>query len=182
MFGEDLGSGGKMFGAVAELASAEALFPRLGETLGRGEVTGWTAKGAAEAIVDLPDLDDLLQRRADEVGKALPGILTERTESRVGLAGGGEPRIPGGRRPKQWIEIEVEAEVALHRGGGKEGVVPNQLAVTDGQSDGVTANPAGELAGHGLIPAEGLAAQEGSGQIERRGELQGRHDGEKLRA
>ena len=93
MFGEDLGGGGKMFGAVAELASAEALFPRLGETLGRGEVTGWTAKGAAKALVDLADLDNLLEGGADEVGKALPGILTERTESRVGLAGLGEPRV-----------------------------------------------------------------------------------------
>ena len=46
----------------------------------------------------------------------------------------------------------------------------------------MTVNPTGELAGCGLVPAKGLSAQEGGGQIERNGELQGWHLGEKLKA
>ena len=46
----------------------------------------------------------------------------------------------------------------------------------------MTTNPAGELAGSGLVPGKGLPAQEGGGQIERNGELQGWHLGEKLKA
>ena len=41
--------------------------------------------------------------------------------------------------------------------------------------------PAGELARRGFIPAKGLPAKEGGGQIERNGELQGGHGGEKLK-
>jgi hypothetical protein len=55
------------------------------------------------------------------------------------------------------------------------------LPVADGQGDGVPANPTGELARRGLIPTKGLPAKEGGGQIERNGELQRWHDGEKLK-
>ena len=52
----------------------------------------------------------------------------------------------------------------------------------DGEGDGLASDPAGKLSGGALVPAEGLAAQERSGKVERNGELQGRHDGEKLKA
>ena len=69
----------------------------------------------------------------------------------------------------------------LKGGGGKKGIVPDQLAVTDRQGDGMATNPAGKLAGGGLVPAKGLTSQERGGQIERNGELQGGHGGEKLK-
>jgi len=149
--------------------------------LGRGEVTGWTAKGAAKALVDLADLDDLLQRRADKVGEALPRILAQGAEAGVGFAGLGEPRVMRMGQSQERIEIQVEAEVTFKGRGRKNGVVPNQLAVTDRQGDRIAADPAGKFAGGGLVPAKGLASQERGGQIERNGELQGGHRGEKLR-
>ena len=78
--------------------------------------------------------------------------------------------------------MQIEAEVVLKGGGSKKGIVPNQLAVPDRQSDGMATNPASKLAGGGLVPAKGLTSQERGGEIERNGELQGRHDGEKLKA
>jgi len=53
--------------------------------------------------------------------------------------------------------------------------------VADRQGDGMATNPAGELAGGGFVPTKGLASQERGGQIERNGELQGGHGGEKLK-
>jgi len=68
----------------------------------------------------------------------------------------------------------------LQSGAGKEGIVPDQAGVADSKGDGLAVDPAGELSRGGFVPAEGLAAEEGGGQIERNGELQGGHDGEKL--
>ena len=97
------------------------------------------------------------------------------------MAGLGKPRILGGVGAEQRFELQIQAEVVLQRGRRKRGIVPNQLAVPDRQGDGVATNPTGELARGELIPAKGLAAEEGGGEIERNGELQGRHDGEKLK-
>ena len=69
----------------------------------------------------------------------------------------------------------------LKGGGGKKGIVPDQLAVTDRQGDGMATNPARIFAGGDFVPAKGLPAKEGGGQIERNGELQGGHGGEKLK-
>lgn len=181
LFGEDLGGGSQVFGAVAELALAEPFFARPGEALGRGKVAGRATEGAAEAFVDLADLNDLLQRRADKVGEALPGILAQGAEAGMGFAGLGKPRVAGVGQSQQGIELKIEAEVVLKGGGGEKGIVPDQLAVTDREGDGMAPNPAGELARGGLVPAKGLASQQRGGQIERNGELQGGHGGEKLK-
>jgi len=181
LVGEDLGGGGEVFGTVTELALAEPLFARSGESLGRGKVAGRTAEGAAEAFVDLANLDDLLQRGADKVGEALPWVLAQGAEAGMGFAGLGEPRIPGMAQSQERVEFQIEAEVVMEGGGGEKRIVPDQLALTDRQGDGMAANPAGELAGDGLVPAKGLASQKRGGQIERNGELQGGHGGEKLK-
>ena len=55
------------------------------------------------------------------------------------------------------------------------------MAMADGEDDRVAADPTGEVAGGGFVPAKGLAAQESGGEIERNGELQGGHGGEKLK-
>ena len=181
LFGEDLGSGGEVFGAIAELALAEPFFACPGQPGGRGKIPVGPAEDAAEAIVDLPDLDNLLQGGADEIGKALPGILAQGPEAGMGFAGPGQPRVTGSGGEQQGIQIQIQGEVALHGKGGKEGIIPNEATVADGKGDGLAADPAGELAGGNFIPAKRLTPQEGGGQIERRGELQGRHDGEKLK-
>ena len=178
---EDFGGGGEVFGPVAELAFAETGLTGTGEAGRGGKIPLGSAESAAKPVVDLPDLDDLLEGGADEVGEALPGILAERPETGVGLAGFGQPGIPGGDGAEEGVEFQIKAEVVLEAGGRKKGVVPDQLAVADGQGDGMAPNPAGKLAGNGFIPAKGLSAQEGGGEIKRNGELQGWHDGEKLK-
>ena len=105
LFGEDLGSGGQVFGAVTELALAEPFFARPGEALGRGKVTGQAAEGAPEAVIDLADLNDLLQRGADKVGEALPGILAQGAEAGMGFAGLGKPGVAGVGQSQQGIEL-----------------------------------------------------------------------------
>lgn len=170
-----------MFGPVAELALAEPLFARAGEALGRGKVATWSAEGTAETLVDLADLDDLFQGRADKIGEALPGIFAQGTKARMGCAGLGKPGIAGRGPAQQGIEFQIETEVVAKGGGGEKGIVPDQLPVTDRQGDRMATNPAGKLAGGGLVPAKGLASQEGGGQIEWNGELQGGHGGEKLK-
>lgn len=179
--GEDFGGGGEVFGTVTELAFPESRLPGAGEAARRGKIPAGSPESLAQALVDLADLDDLLEGGADEVGKALPRILTQGAQAGVGLAGLGKPRVLGGVRTEQGVELQLKAEVVLQGGGGKDGIVPDQLPVADGQGDGVPANPAGELARRGFIPAKGLPAKEGGGQIERNGELQGGHGGEKLK-
>ena len=180
LLGEDFGGGGEVFGAVAELALAKAFLAGAGEAGGGGKIPAGAAEGTAQTFVDLANLDDLLQRRADKVGEALPGIFAEGAQARMRLPRLGEPRVAGGGGMKKGIEREIQREVVLQRGAGEERIVPDQLAVPDRQGDGLAADPAGELARGGFIPAEGLAAEESGGQIERNGELQGGHDGEKL--
>jgi len=181
LLGEDFGGGGEVFGAIAELALAEPLFARPGQSLGGGKVAGRAAEGAAEAFVDLADLNDLLQGRADKVGETLPRVLAQGAEAGMGFAGPGKPGVPGLGQSQERIELQIEAEVVLKGGGRKKGIVPDQLAVPDRQGDGMATNPAGKLAGGGLVPAKGLTSQERGGQIERNGELQGGHGGEKLK-
>jgi hypothetical protein len=82
---------------------------------------------------------------------------------------------------QEGVEIEVEAEIVLEGGGGEEGIVPKEAAMPDRKGDGLTSDPTAELARGRLIPAEGLPAQESGGEVERNGELQGGHDGEKLK-
>jgi hypothetical protein len=113
LFGEDLGGGGEVFGAVAELALAEPFFTRAGEALGRGEVAGRAAESAAEAIIDLADLDDLFEGGADEVGETFPGILAEGAEAGMGLAGLGKPRVLGLVPSQERIEFQVKVEVSV---------------------------------------------------------------------
>jgi len=91
--GQDLGGGGEMFGAVAELAGAQGLFPGAGHLGGGGKIPGGFAEGLPEACVDLADLNDLLQGGADEVGQAFPRIFPKGPKSWVGLTGLGQPRI-----------------------------------------------------------------------------------------
>lgn len=179
--GQDLGGGGEVLGAIAELALAKPFFPRLRETGRRGKIPDGSAESAAQALIDLADLDDLLQGGADEVGEALPRIFPEGPKSRVGLPGLGQPWIFSGARVQEGVEIEVEAEIVLEGGGGEEGIVPKEAAMPDRKGDGLTSDPTAELARGRLIPAEGLPAQERCGEVERNGELQGGHDGEKLK-
>ena len=180
LLGEDFGGGGEVFGTVAEMALAKPFLAGTGEAGGGRKIPTGSAQGAAEPLVDLTDLDDLFQRRADEVGEAFPGVLAKGAEAGMSFAGLWKPRVAGRGGKKKGIEREIQGEVVLQRGAGEERIVPDQLAVPDRQGDGLAANPAGELARGGFVPAEGLAAEEGGGQIERNGELQGGHDGEKL--
>lgn len=182
LLGEDFGGGGEVFGAVAELALAKAFLAGAGQVRGGGKIPVGAAEGTAQTFVDLANLDDLLQRRADKVGETLPGIFAEGAQARMSLPRLGEPRVAGGGGKKKGIEGEVQAEVMLQRGTGKEGIVPDEAGVADGEGDGLATDPAGKLARGGFVPAEGLAAEKGGSQIERNGELQGGHGREKLRA
>ena len=182
LLGEDFGGGGEVFGAIAELALAEPLFPRPGETGRGGKIPARSAEREPEPFIDLADLDDLLEGGADEVGEAFPGILAERAQAGMDFAGLGEPPVPGGARNEKQIKVEIQIQILFHGAGRKEGIVPNQMAMPKGEGDGLASDPAGEFSGGALVPAEGLAAQESGGKVERNGELQGRHDGEKLKA
>lgn len=179
--GQNLGGGGEMFGAVAELAGAQGFFPGAGHLGRRGEIPGRFAEGLPEAGVDLTDLDDLFEGGADEVGQALPRIFPEGPKSRMGLPSLRQPRIFSGAGAQEGVEIEVEAEIVLEGGGREEGIVPQETAVPDRKGDGLTPDPTAELSRGRLIPAKGLPSQQGGGEIQWNGELQGGHDGEKLK-
>lgn len=99
----------------------------------------------------------------------------------MGLAGLGKPRIPGSAGAEKSVEFQIEVEVLLQGGGSEKRVVPDQLPMTDREGDGLAANPAGEFPRRGLVPAKGLAPEEGGRKVQRNGELQGRHCGEKLK-
>lgn len=180
--GENFGGGREMLRAVAQLTATQGLFPRAGEAFGGGEFAAGTPEGQPDSFVDLADLDDLLERGADEVREALPGILAEGAEAGMGLTGFRQPAISAGGGMEEKVEVEIKAEVLFQGGAGKQGVIPEKPSVADRKRDGLVADPAGKLARSGLIPAKGLTAQEGGGEIERNGELQGRHCGRKLKA
>ena len=100
----------------------------------------------------------------------------------MGLTGFQQPPISLGDGMEEGVEVEIEAEVVFQGGDGKQGVVPEKPSVANRKRDGQVADPAGKLARGGLVPAKSLTAQEGGGEIERNGELQGRHSGRKLKA
>jgi len=178
---QDLGGGGEMLRPVPQLTAAQGLFPRAGEPFGGGKIAVGTPEGQPEPFVDLADLDDLLERGADEIGEALPWILAEGAEAGMGLKGFRQPAIPLRGGMEERGKVEIEAEVLFQGGDGKQGVIPEKPSVADRKRDGLIADPAGKLARGGLVPAKGLTAQEGGGEIERNGELQRWHDGEKLK-
>ena len=180
--GENFGGGREMLRAVAQLTATQGLFPRAGEAFGGGEFAAGTPEGQPDPFVDLADLDDLLERGADEVREALPWILAEGAEAGMGLTGFRQPAVSAGGGMEEKVEVEIKAEVLFQGGAGKQGVVPEKPSVADRKRDGLVADPTGKLARSGFIPAKGLTAQEGGGEIERNGELQGRHSGRKLKA
>ena len=180
--GENFGGGGQVFGAVAELALAQSLFASPSEASRGGKITTRSPEGPAEAVIDLANLDDLFEGRADKVGETFPWILAERAEAGMGLKGFRQPAISLRGGMEEGGKVEIEAEVLFQGGDGKQGVIPEKPSVADRKRDGLIADPAGKLARGGLVPAKRLAAQEGGGEIERNGELQSRHRGRKLKA
>jgi len=66
---------------------AKSFLAGTGKAGGGRKIPTGSSQGAAEALVDLADLDDLLEGRADEVGEAFPGIFAEGAQARMRLPG-----------------------------------------------------------------------------------------------
>ena len=77
--GKELGGGGKVSSTVTEGTVAKGLFSRFGKDGGRWEKAGGAAESRAEVGMDLANLGDLLERGANEISEALPGVFPKRT-------------------------------------------------------------------------------------------------------
>ena len=77
--GKEVSGGGKVTGSVAEGTVAQRLFSRFGKDGGRWEKAGWAAESRAEVGMDLANLGDLLERGANEISEALPGVFPKWT-------------------------------------------------------------------------------------------------------
>jgi hypothetical protein len=77
--GKELGGGDKVSSTVTKGTVAQRLFSRFGKDGGRWEKAGWAAESRAEVAMDLANLGDLLERGANEISEALPGVFPKWT-------------------------------------------------------------------------------------------------------
>lgn len=74
-----MSGGGKVTGSVAEGTVAQRLFSRFGKDGGRWKKAVGATEYRAEVGMDLANLGDLLERGADKISEALPGVFTKGT-------------------------------------------------------------------------------------------------------
>ena len=68
-------------------------------------------EGSAQVVVDLLDLDDLLERRADEIAECLPRFLAENAQAGREGAGAVEPGIAW-KAGEDFGDGQIEPEIA----------------------------------------------------------------------
>jgi hypothetical protein len=87
--------------------------------------------------MNLADLDDLFQRGADKVSKALPRVFAKGTQAWIFLYGGEKVSVRCDLGLKQGWQIELQAEVVLDLGRGEGWVIPVEGLTSDVELDGL---------------------------------------------
>jgi hypothetical protein len=97
VFCKNLGGTGKVTGPVSQRTAPQGCFSSLRDDEWRRENTIGSAQSRSQSVIDLLDLYNLLQGRADKVAKAFPWIFSHRPESGMALPGCIEMWIRGGK-------------------------------------------------------------------------------------
>jgi hypothetical protein len=113
--------------------------------------------------MNLADLNDLFERGADKVGKALPRVFAKGAEAWIFLHGGQEVSVRRDLGLKQGGQIKVQAKVVLDLGRGEGWVIPVEGFTSDVELDGLGCDPARECRVTKRVPREALATEEGRG-------------------
>jgi hypothetical protein len=96
VFCKNLGGSGKVTGPVSQRTAPEGYFSSLEDDDWRRENTIGSTQSRSQSLIDLLDLYNLLQGRADKVAEAFPWIFSNRPESGMALPGCIEMWIRGG--------------------------------------------------------------------------------------
>ena len=94
--------------------------------------------------MNLANLNDLLERGADKVGKTLPRVFAKGTQTRIFLYCGEKGSVGCDMGLKQGGEIKLQAEIVLDLGSGERWVVPVEMFPFDVELDWLRCDPARE--------------------------------------
>jgi len=153
----------------AELARAQFGFGREREARGVGEgmeaLTDFVAENAAQLVIDLLDLYNLLERGADEIAQRLPWFLAQNTQAGRKRPGLFQPRVAR-ERGENFLDGKIKPEVGAHRIAGQVGSHGAQAIPLRPDQAGATVDPAAPASIVRALPGKRLSAGQGGVEVD----------------